>query len=118
MLPNRTLGAIPAWMSDPERCAACQLVAVPEVSIEALRELAAVLAELPHTTIATTISASEEVRSDAKEQRECEPVRVRAGKTCAVERASRSLSGAGRGTSRPIVAGSGAGGATRRGGGR
>ncbi|HTD57185.1 MAG TPA: hypothetical protein VK670_17470 [Silvibacterium sp.] len=116
MLPNRTLGAIPQWMSDPECCTACQLVSVPEVSIEALRDLATVLAELPHATIPNTISASEEAWNDAKERRGCGPVRVRAGKKCAVERASPSLSGAGGGTSRPTFAGGGAGGATRRGG--
>src|SRR5207245_2312742 len=55
LLPNGTLGAIPAWMGDRERCIRCPLVLAPEVSLEALRELGAVLAELSHLASRTTI---------------------------------------------------------------
>jgi hypothetical protein len=50
MLPNRTLSAIPAWMSDRECCLHCELSSTPQVSLEAREELRTLLAQLPGDT--------------------------------------------------------------------
>jgi hypothetical protein len=72
-LANGTLGAIPAWMTDRERCVGCELSPTPEVSVEALEEIRTILVELSLLVTSTTMRTRRtpvrgEVRKDAEEK--------------------------------------------------
>jgi hypothetical protein len=67
------LGAIPAWMTDRERCVGCELSPTPEVSVEALEEIRTILVELSLLVTSTTMRTRRtpvrgEVRKDAEEK--------------------------------------------------
>lgn len=99
MLPDGTLSAIPAWMSDRERCLGCALSSTPEVSLEALEELRTLLATLPHLVTPITIRTRRtpvrrEVRKDG-EAKGGYPTRIESETTHGVARASRSKQGTG-----------------------
>jgi hypothetical protein len=55
LLPDGTWGAVPEWMTSRERCSRLTLVNTPEVSLGALLELRACLAELPSQSVSAKI---------------------------------------------------------------
>jgi hypothetical protein len=55
LLPDGTWGAVPEWMTSRERCSRLTLVNTPEVSLGALLELRACLAELPSQSVPAKI---------------------------------------------------------------
>jgi hypothetical protein len=118
-LPNGTLGAIPAWMSDRERCVGCELSSAPEVSIEALEELRIILAELSRLPPPTTIRIRRtpvrgEVRKDA-EEKAGDPTRIGTDTPRVLARAARSKSGPGHRAAHATITAGGAGQAQRQG---